>query len=125
MGSDNSDSGGGLKSASTIGVPLLLVVAVLSGVLGAGVGAGAMLSTLHASVADNTTRIMELRRDIDTHVIQPSHRESAPRLNDIERRLNDLEKVHTQTQLVREDILRIGANVRALCQANKSANCAP
>lgn len=101
----------------SIAVPLSLAVSLFS--------AAFALGGAYFMVTRTAVEVESLRARVDDHTRTSAHLVTGERLTQIDGRLLGLEKAIADQRSTHDDIVKIGANVRALCQASRAANCAP
>lgn len=105
------------STPGTIAVPLALAFSIGAACFSAG---GAYFTITRSAI-----EVEALRARVDDHVHTPAHAVTAERLLVIDARLAKIEGAIAEQRATREEIVKIGQNVRALCAASKAANCAP
>lgn len=105
------------SAPGAVAVPLSIAISLASAFFAAG---GA-----YFTVTRTAAEVESLRARVDDHVRAPTHAITAERLNQMDVRMSAVEKMLAEQRSTHDDIVRISANVRALCQASRAANCAP
>ncbi|HEY8925062.1 MAG TPA: hypothetical protein VIU64_11830 [Polyangia bacterium] len=103
--------------ALSIAIPLSLALSLASICFAAGGS--------YVTVATTAARQAAVEARLADHISAPAHPVASQRMNEIEHHLDDLGHVVATMNATHDDVVRIAANVRALCQASRAANCAP